>query len=279
MTVKTGKFMSVSLPEWLFDSLVDCGPGAYGDLAPELRARLKSQIAFLHHCLGESPAWRERRQPWLDRSLTRRDDPLDWVLFGIAESYASGPGLLAALLPALLAGCATAGREVLICRLAESARFDEICQERRPDLPLALSAALELAGQEQLFALSPARFVALYDELAGASRARGRTVLLGEFHNPPDRPCARLPGRVRLVLDPACGADRALLRWAQPGADIIEAGPEESTESGSWLALLSHRPAAYNLAPDLRLAPGGEALWLWPELPPSFFRFRRADIG
>ena len=262
--------MCVSLPDWLFAKAADCGPGAYGELAPELRARLKSQIAFLHHCLGESPAWNEQRRPWLDRVLTRREQPLDWALFGISGDYASGPGLLAALLPAVLAGCANEGRELLVCRLPGSGV-----------LPLELSAALELLGQEQLFELAAPEFVALAAELNAKSgqSGRGRVVLLGETEDRPPVGGHVLPGRVTIVVDPDCGADLDLLRWAQPDARIVAAGPGCIVEGNSWLALLTDRPDAYPLTPNLLLAPGNEALWLWPGLDPALFRAHTAGIG
>lgn len=261
--------MNISLPDWLLAKAADSGPGAYGDLEPGLRARLKSQIAFLHHCLGESPAWSEARQPWLDRVLTRRDQPLDWVLVGISADYASGPGLLAGLLPAILAGCAGEGRELIICRVAGPGS---------PALALEISAALELVGQEQLFELAVSEFSSLRAELSAQS-GLGRVILLGAIENPPLAPCNLLPARLRLVVDPDCGADLELLRWAQPGADIVEARPGVTFADQAWLALLTDRPEAYGLAPDLLLAPGSETFWLWPELAPGLFRSHQAGIG
>lgn len=269
--------MSVILPERLFAKAADSGPGAYGELAPELRAHLKSQIALLHHCLSERAAWGEERQPWLGRCLLRRDEPLDWVLVGIAPGYASGPGLLAALMPAILAGCASEGRGIVICRLSKEAP-DQVSDEAAGELPLALSAALELIGAEQIFALNPAEFAALQEELAGQS-ARGRALLLGEAGLAPQMSRTVLPGRPRLLLDPDCGADSELLRWAQPGAEIVTAGPGETPGKAPAFALLSDRPQAYGVKPDLWLAPGSEAFWLWPELTVSSFRARRAGIG
>ncbi|MDL2306406.1 hypothetical protein LJC48_00040 [Desulfovibrio sp. OttesenSCG-928-C06] len=298
------------LPEWLEQHKVDTGPGAYGDLEPELRACLKSQIAFLFSHYGECRPEQGRRSTWLERNIFEEESPVSWAMYIMAPDYASGPGALAALMPALLAGV----REILICRVADSepAARQPAKAVNFGALPLSISAALELSGLDQVYDLDVTEATRLLGHLGTPSRGGdGRVVLLGSAPAKPLNslmcevvwsamrlhiPAVSLPGRLKIAVDQFCSADYELLRWAHPQADIY------TVERGTLLepcdALVTDLPESFqpgframpgcgadelpesriSTAPQLSLQPGNEFLWLWNSIYPNFFRKRKFAI-
>lgn len=241
--------MNIFLPDWLAGKALDPGAGAYERLDPALRAHLKTLIATLHESwLPERhPGGSFRRLPG-GVAVLEQSSPLDWALFVQAKDYASPAGLTAALLPALLAGV-----EVLaVCRLGD------------PQTPLhpGLSAALELLGREEIFALSPEEAGRLAGDLEEQSRF-GRVLALGGRL----RGAHALPGRVRIGLEGA-EPERAVLDWLHPAAEV---GP---VEPGAYYdAVISAAPDFTGDYPaPLVLGADQAYLWRWPEIGPAFFR-------
>ncbi len=256
------------LPDWLDGCRVpdsECA-GAYEAMPARRRALLKKQIAALHALWGaglEAGTTLERR---LSSGLTIRErrEPADWALFLMSGDFRSAPCLVAAVLPALLAGVF----RILPCVLRKG---------KEPPAAPEVLAALDLLGQDQVFQLSEAQAAELLDGLIQAGRPdSGRLVLLGGAAaalagraSPPRRDYSR---RLKLGLDKQAGPDADLLGWAYPGAlfaDLPEDGRfpadldaifgrVDTCGTGSWPA-----PAVYG--------PGCEALWRWPDCGPDFF--------
>jgi hypothetical protein len=268
------------LPEWLWQKQIDSGSGVYDTLNPQLRARLKSQIAFLYHYWGEGPDRLERRMPWLEHSICDSCAPIPWVLFLFDQNYASASELLAALMPAVLAKSPL----LLACRINTT---DTGAQT----LPLALSAAFELIGQEQVFDLNIQDAVRLLEYLALQNFAdAGRVVAFGSaewaravFLTALERNIwsLSLPDKPVIAVQENCTVDFDLLRWAHPLAEIFTFS--SSIDAGdrfkSCHALISEKDiSGINSGFPIHLQPGSEALWLWPWLNPAFFCKRSAGI-
>lgn len=242
--------MNLPLPEWLNDYELDPGLGAYDAINPALRAHLKSQIATLYEL------WAAKAGPGgsfyhLSKSglFTREKKPLDWALFVLDENYASPSGFIAALLPALMAGVG----QPIICRSGHN---------KNTALHPAISAALELLGREEIFALPPDACSALADELFGLSPL-GCVVALGGS-------CAGatlLPATVKIALD-AATPDMDLLAWLHPGALI-----EPLALNKHYDAVITTKPgSAPAYSAPLVLGPSYAYFWQWPSLNPAFFQ-------
>lgn len=113
---------------------------AYDAMPPALRARLKTAIAFQYHLNGEAPAWETRRvhRPTAGFCHTVHEKPAAWTVAVIETDFNSPARLLAALMPAVLAGVE---------------RIFVVSFGAPPDD--ALLVALELAGLEDIFVLPP----------------------------------------------------------------------------------------------------------------------------
>jgi hypothetical protein len=252
------------LPPWLTQCLVsdDELAQAYEESAPQLRASCKHTLAVQHAFFGEAPDWEEQRlsrsaQGFHSRACSR---PADWTLVIFDAKYASAPRLLAALMPALLARV-----PLVLCASAPG--------PARPDL----LCALELAGQEQIYALDAAQSLDLVQSLA-AQPGQGRLVLLHRgalstlraAADAADVPCWEERRAPVLRL---CGAepDAALIRLAHPDAMIThDLAPDVLYCSG---------PDAGKGQAPLILPPGMEGCWLHPSLTPDFFRVRSLIFG
>jgi hypothetical protein len=247
------------LPPWLTQCLVsdDVLAQAYEESAPALLASCKHTLAVQHAFFGEAPDWEEQR---LSRSAhgfhsCACSRPADWALVIFDAEYASAPRLLAALMPALLARVPL----VLCASTPGPARPELLC-------------ALELAGQEQIYALDAAQSLDLVQSLA-AQPGQGRLVLLHRgalsvlraAADATNLPCweERRPPVLRL-----CGPepDATLIRLAHPDAsDAQSLAPDVLYCSG---------PDAVQSQVPLILPPGMEGCWLHPSLTPDFFRVR-----
>ena len=246
------------LPPWLVEYLIsdDELAQAYEDAAPKLRALCKHTLAVLHAFFGEAPDWEERRltrsaHGFHTRTCTK---PADWALVIIDADYASAPRLLAALTPALLARV-----PLVLCACTPPTRPELLC-------------ALELAGQEQIYALDAAQSLDLLRSL-NAQPGHGRLVLLHR---------GTLAG-LRAVADDAelpCWEERRapVLRIcdAKPDAALIHlAHPDAArTEDAAPDAVYCSGPGAVHFQAPLILPPGMEGCWLHPTLTPDFFRVR-----
>jgi hypothetical protein len=275
--METCRDTGAELPAWLWQKQLDGGPGAYDTLDPQLRSRLKKQIAFLHYYWGEGADRLERRMPWLGQDICDACAPLPWAVYFFDQNYASASEMLAALMPAILAKAPL----ITACRV----------QTAPAALPLALSAAFELAGLEQVFSLDVQEAVRLVDCLASQNgAASGAVVLFGvsDWARALSGAawergvlCLGLPDRPKIAVQDGCKADFELLRRAHPLADIFTFAPGDGFElaPGVCHALVSDRRYLPGGSPSvpLRLQPGCEGLWVWPRLHPAFFR--QLEIG
>lgn len=157
-----------SAEAWLEAHVLDdeCLGRAYEALVPRERTSLKLCIACLCDIWAERPA-KETRTRLFRQGFGLREETgaVPWVLLACDPVAVSGPELLAAALPALLAGTP----RLLPCFLLSP---------REAEPPAPLLAALELAGVERVFAAGEAAVAELLEELEAAAPG-GRLVLLG----------------------------------------------------------------------------------------------------
>lgn len=138
---------------------------AYESLGAAKRAGLKRCIAVLYESLGEAPMF-ERRERRFRHGFTVFDEdigPASFVLLVCDDSYSSAGRLLAALVPALLAG----SLPVVIFR------------NKSGQVNPALLTALELAGIEDALLLDEAGIFDFFCAKCQGDPA-GRLILIGE---------------------------------------------------------------------------------------------------
>jgi hypothetical protein len=259
--------MNVALPElpsWLAAGLVsdDELAQAYEESAPGLRASCKHTLAVQHAFFGEAPDWEEQSLSRSAHGFRARvcDRPVDWALVMFDAEYASAPRLLAALMPALLARVPCA---LCVC-MPGPARPELLC-------------ALELAGQEQIYALDASQSLDLVRNLAAQTK-QGRLVLLHRGALSALRAAADEAGipcweERRAPVLRVCGPepDMELIRLAHPDSAPAEDAAPDAVYC-SW-------PDAVHVQAPLVLAAGMEGCWLHPSLTPGFFRARTLMFG
>jgi hypothetical protein len=252
------------LPPWLAEYLVSDSAmaRAYEGVTPAVHALCKHTLAVQHAFFDEAPDWEEQRLARASCGLRTRacNRPADWALVIFDAEYASAPRLLAALMPALLA------RVPLVLSAC-------IPGPPRPEL----LCALELAGQEQIYALDAPQSLDLVRGLA-AQPGQGRLVLLHRGALSALRAVADETGvpcweERRAPVLRICGSepDAALIRLAHPDA----ASADKATPDAVYCA---EAEAAQAWAP-LVFTPGMEGCWLHPSLAPDFFRVRSLTFG
>ena len=266
--------LDFDLPDWLesFRPDDDLYANAYEGTPAGLRALLKTAIAFAFHRwkadADESHMQTKSLRAGFCRAETSR--PADWVLAVVSEDFASPARLLAALVPAIIAGT---GRIAVV--------------SPAPFAP-AVSTALELSGLEDSFVLDDARTADLYEDLRAAS-SDGRVIVLGggaqlsagqkdllhrasadgvpEFR---DHAAPRLLSLYGKTDGDACGlsADEVKKRllWLHPDAVLLDE-PEDGMQ-----AIFAPEGAALPFRVPLTAGPGMEACW--QSLSPEFFRTR-----
>lgn len=267
-------------PAWLDALRPDDGlaAAAYDTTPGPRRALLKCAVAFQFHLWGEAPAEETRRElsPATGFARTSVERPVSWVLAVLDPAHAAPARLLAALLPAVLAG---AGMVLIVC-------------PDRPPTPAQL-VALELAGLENLYVLphggpSP---VTLLEELAACGQ--GRLLLFPTEQKRLAQPFQALREgarrlRVRMWQDRpapriALLADRddaAALReqvlWAHGDAVIETFTPVDRPDWRGFDACCAAPEYLTDVpfpdGPLLLLGPGSEACWLHERLDRHFFR-------
>jgi hypothetical protein len=251
------------LPPWLAEGLVPDSElaRAYEDTTPALHALCKHALAVQHAVFGETPDWEEQRLTRLAHGFCTRacSRPADWALVVFDAAYASAPRLLAALMPALLARVPLVS---CVCTPGPA----------RPEL----LCALELAGQEQIYALTASRSLDLVRHLA-EQQGQGRLVLLHRNSLSALRAAAdeaRLPcweERRAPVLDiRGSEPDAALIRLAHPDAALAENTAPNAIPD----AVYCSGPESVRVQAPLVFLPGMEGCWLHPSLTPDFFRAR-----
>lgn len=240
---------------------------AYAALGARERALLKTCIARLHRIWGESPERAFSRVEHRAFCLEREERPAETAVFVCAASYPHPAALLAAIMPAVLAGAA----RILPLFVASAAGAA---------VSPPLLAALELAGVERAF---------LPDEQSALDALRllrpERLVLLGD-----DPFCGRLAALAReldLVFrsfsrGPRYYSERlgrtALLRFpADPRAEEA-AAPKRQDGQGGRDGNAREADGANGRKPRLSLDADHEHLWIWPDFEPSWFRLSRLRL-
>lgn len=252
---------------------------AYDALSPETRSYVKTAIARTAAVCGspdvlEAARSRTMRQGFALRETVR---PADWAIVFFDENYAAPTRLLAALLPAALAGVP----EILACRVTSQ-------KGAKPFAPAVL-ASLELAGQELCAELDGARALTLLKDCHAAS-ARGRAVILGGvetlaplgvFAQDAGLMIRRHAAATRIAIDvdslPGEYAEEphGMLRFAHPDAVFAPVPPRrEGGDAAPFAAAFCGESAVEALLGrfPLVLTPGHEACWLWPDIAMDFFR-------
>lgn len=257
---------------------------AYEATPPSLRASFKTAIERI--CLyygGAAPqvsGVAAREFPGFQTSIAHR--PGDWALIVLSPGFSSPSPILAAVLPAMLAGVS----DIAVLRVdAHGAPW--------PDPVLT---ALELAGQELLLDCSAQETFALACEMG--AKGAGAVLALGErvvdwAPLSDDIPVKSLGRGMRIgVLEEQGGApcDFDLLRFSCPDAMIEVWGDVEDVPEGvalkkgdagefwetpypvRWISGQTRSCAAAKNASGLILGPGNESVWLWPGLAPTFFQ-------
>lgn len=274
--------MAFAFPGWVEDKFVpDAVFGAAYDMqTAEERAYLKTAIARTAAAYGgpDVPATSGVRVMRQGFCLQERVRPADWALIMWDGAYAGPTRVLAAILPAMLAGVP----HILACRVmpqpgtASEAAFSP-----------SILAALELAGQELVAELTPEEALTLVTECS-ANRERGRVVLLGEsdYLVPVGREAARCGVPLRRLAHPVrIGIDASSVpqEFAEPPYGVLQPlhpdahfiplnGPGEG---GLCTVLASDEAAFAHMAhTPLVLTPGHEACWVWPDLCMDFFRMK-----
>ena len=262
------------LPDWLesFRPDDDLYANAYEGTPAPLRALLKTAIAFAFHRWkadeGESRVQTKSARAGFFRTEASR--PADWVLAVAAEGFASPARLLAALVPAVIAGT---GKIAVV--------------SPTPFAP-AVATALELAGLEDSFLLDDGRTADLYEDLRAAS-PDGRVIVL-----PSPQPLSA--GQKDLLHRAAAdgvpffrdhAAPRLLSLYGKAEGESLGLSPDEALSRLRWLhpdaVLLDEPDRGMNavFAPEgcdlpfgapLLAGPGMEACW--QSLAPEFFRTR-----
>lgn len=259
---------TIELPDWLEARRPDDGlyADAYEGTPAELRALLKTAIAFSFHRWtnmdGEKNETRSCSRSGFCHSESSRS--ADWVLAVLGSGFASPARLLAALVPAVIAGT---GRILIV---SEASFTPSIC------------TALELAGLEDSFVMEGDCLPGLYEDLRSLS-PDGRIVFFPDAESsisPAQKalmhataldgmPRLRdLPAPRILSLHDASSEAEKRLFWLHPDAEIFR-----EAASGLRAAFVpdaeacpSHTAAS---APFI-CGPGMEACWPGPS--PEFYR-------
>ena len=266
----------VPMPEWTegFRAGDEVFARAWEEAGAQDRALLKTAIAFQFHLWGmrDARGSLERSDPREGFRSIVSSGPAPWTLAVLSPGYASPARLLAALVPAVLAGA----RPAVISLSAPEP---------------SIAAALELAGLDDRVILDGAGARRLLAELRSAS-AGGCLVLFpwpggpGENASPelllPGPPCGPWRGlrvwqdipRPRIILRP-CAAEsdgremERRLRWLHPDALV------EGTEAGGAADAVFNAQDPFPAcgSAGLLFRAGLEACWTGPS--PEFFRIRR----
>ena len=267
----------VQMPEWTegFRAGDEVFARAWEEAGAQDRALLKTAIAFQFHLWGmrDGRGSLERSDPREGFRSIVSSGPAPWTLAVLSPGYASPARLLAALVPAVLAGTRPA-----VISLSVPAP--------------SIAAALELAGLDDLFIMDGAGARKLLAELRAAC-AGGCLALFpwpagqGEGASPeppllPGPPCGPWRGlrvwqdtpRPRIILRPSAAESdgRELerrLQWLHP--DAILEGTEAGGAADAVFNAQDLRPACGTAG--LLLQAGLEACWTGPS--PEFFRTRR----
>lgn len=241
---------------------------AYDELTAAERAYIKTAITRCIAALGscacpESPVTSSRRIMRQGFSLQEEVRPADWALILWDGRYSGWVRILAALLPAILAGVPN----ILACRLAlpGAAPF-----------PAGVLASMELAGQEQVAEMGRDEALVLLAECVRQS-ASGRVVLLGEDKNLDalaseaarlGLPVRRKAAPVRIAVEE--GLLSPLLRFAHPDLTFLPLNAVYTPFTAVFCSEATARNYAGHV--PLVLTPGMEIFWTWRDTDVAFFQ-------
>ena len=264
--------MSFAFPILLDDVLVaDAAFGAaYDAVSSEERAVIKAAVARMVTVQEKAEALSRHSVTVVRQgfALHERTCPVSWVIVLWDAAYAGPTRVLAALLPAMLAGVPN----ILACRVGGSGAF-----------PAPLLAALELAGQELVAECAPGVALDIVKACCEAD-GRGRVVCLGQetvfdevvrlaasFGVPAYHMAS--PVRIGVAASSFSGSVQdTYLRFVHPDGILVPF--EEDAANGTFSAVFcaeEHMMDFLGNAP-LILSPGNEGYWAWPGLGTVFFR-------
>ncbi|WP_462324054.1 hypothetical protein [Desulfoplanes sp.] len=258
---------------------------AYAALDPSRRSVLKKWIARFHLYWGRDRV-EERSETihWDQGSATTSvTKPLDWSLVVLSETFASPAQLLALIMPMLLSGT----KHVYVVRETTGA----------VSFPVPLLVAMELAGQENVFAAAAGELPGLVGTFWRGHGSRGKIFCLGA---PALESLAKdgsfgmdvwSPGaeqRAGVWVDPDVRSwDWETLAWTLEGTRVHVGGadpgnlPDHFTRRGASLkdfmrcdfgALYLPRTHDFSRIPLVpTFGPGQEGGWLWPGITPGTF--------
>ena len=282
-----------SFPSWIEGHLTEDGhfAAAYDALSDRQRGVCKVSMARLESLYGGIlPECQTVRSEKQGRSYFSHTTPAPWALFLVGHAFTSPVRLLAALMPAVLAGVP----DILVCRVREGAAPAPVVN--------AVLTSLELAGQETVADISPSEAGELVEYACGHMDG-GRLLFLGPFPG-----CERLflsavkrgfPCRAefdvpRIAVTSAAQAllereeapegtfypSFEYLHFAHPDASVITLGAEElpGAEAYSCVLCAEEEVDSWLLSAPLVLTPGEEACWVWPDVSPAFFMETRRAI-
>lgn len=247
----------------------DAFASAYDALAPEERALIKTAVARIVGALAscscpEVSVVSSRKSMRQGVSLYEETRPADWAAILWDGAYGGWPRILAALLPAILAGVP----DCLACRVGAAPSDGP--------LPDAVLAAMELAGQELVADVSLDDAFSLLTESAERGLA-GRVVLLGADagFDALAAKAARLGLFVRREAAPVRiaveeGLSSSALRFAHQDAVFV---PHD--EAGGPFAAMYCGPERFAgriVRSPLVLTPGQESFWVWQDIDMAFFQ-------
>lgn len=285
-------------PAWLEAMRPDdrLAASAYENTPAPLRALLKSAIAFHFQFWGEMPTEQTQgvRNPAAGFAWQRAERPVPWTLAVMDPAYASPARLLAALLPAVLAGV---DMILVVCPDQPPAPVQNVALDLAglenlyvvpsagASAPALTDVVRELAAQGEgrllLFPTECSRFSPLFQTLC--ETARGLRVRLWQ-----DMPAPR----IALVTDDADGKDgedrageaalRDKLQWAHGDAVVQRVSPGAWPAGNGFAACCAARADVFEKVAaghtPLLLGPGLEACWLHDGVSPLFFRIARHAI-
>ena len=258
--------MNIELPGWLDACRPDDAlyADAYEGTPAELRALLKTAIAFAFHRwpLADDEQHTSRRSARSGFAHSESSSPAGWAIASLGPGFASPARLLAALVPAILAGV----ERILV--ISEAPFSPAVC------------AALELAGLEDSFLLDGEQMPGLYEDMRTLC-PEGRVLAFpdAEGHFTPAQQellhSAALDGMPRLrdlpsprilcLHEPGSFHEESL-RWLQPDAEFLsEPAPDIRA------AYVPGEESAPGGVPFV-CGPGMEACWPGPS--PEFYRTR-----
>lgn len=249
---------------------------AYDAVTPAERAVIKTGIARMAAFFGpvegvETHSVTTLREGFCLHADSRR---APWAVVMWDGAYAGAMRVLAALVPAMLAGVT----DILACRVGGGGAF-----------PQPLLAAMELAGQELVADCSP-EDAAEIAALCGAADTGGRLVLLGR-NAAFDRIAAaalergtdvrRYAAPVRIGIAASTFVTPSLddtLRFVHPDAALVPFEGDAAQGNFSAVYCAENAVPQYLGRTPLVLCPGNEGFWRWPGVDRNFYRAQSLGI-